>query len=74
MAKKLVIVAVTLGCFAFAVPLFAHHGTASFDTDKTLKVKGVVTAYVWSNPHVLVKMEFKAESGSGTSDGAADAA
>ena len=38
MAKNLLIVAVMLGCFAFAVPLFAHHGTASFDTDKTLKV------------------------------------
>ena len=66
MAKKLVIVAVTAGVFAFAVPLFAHHGTASFDTDKTLMLKGVVTAYVWSNPHVLVKMDVKDDSGNVT--------
>jgi hypothetical protein len=66
MAKQLGIVAVTAGVFAFAVPLFAHHGTASFDTDKTLKLKGVVTAYVWSNPHVLVKMDVKDESGTVT--------
>jgi len=63
MAKKLGIVAVTAGVLAFAVPLFAHHGTASFDTDKTLKLKGIVTAYVWSNPHVLVKMDVKDDSG-----------
>jgi uncharacterized protein DUF6152 len=63
MAKKLGIVAVTVGLFAFAVPLFAHHGTASFDTTKTLSMKGVVTAYVWSNPHVLVKMDVKDDSG-----------
>ena len=66
MAKKLGIVALTAGVFGFAVPLFAHHGTASFDTDKTLKLKGVVTAYVWSNPHVLVKMDVKDESGNVT--------
>ena len=63
MAKKVGIVAVTAGVLAFAVPLFAHHGTASFDTDKTLKLKGIVTAYVWSNPHVLVKMDVKDDSG-----------
>ena len=66
MAKKLGIVAVTAGVLALAVPLFAHHGTASFDTTKTLKLKGVVTAYVWSNPHVLVKMDVKDESGTVT--------
>jgi hypothetical protein len=38
MVKKLGIVAVTVGLFAFAVPLFAHHGTASFDTTKTLSM------------------------------------
>jgi len=63
MATKLGIVAVTAGMFAFAVPLFAHHGTASFDTSKTLMLKGVVTEYVWSNPHVLVKMDVKDDSG-----------
>jgi len=63
MATKLGIVAVTVGVCAFAVPLFAHHGTASFDTTKTLMLKGVVTEYVWSNPHVLVKMDVKDDSG-----------
>ena len=63
MVKKIGIVAVTASVLAFAVPLLAHHGTASFDTAKTLQMTGVVTAYVWSNPHVLVKMDVKDESG-----------
>jgi len=63
MAKKLGIVALTAGVFALAVPLSAHHGTASFDTSKTLMLKGVVAEYIWSNPHVIVKMDVKDESG-----------
>jgi hypothetical protein len=63
MTKRLAIVVVTAGVFAFSMTLLAHHGTASFDTDKTLKMKGVVTEYVWSNPHVLVKMDVKDEGG-----------
>ena len=63
MTHKLGIVAVMVGVFAFSVPLFAHHGTASFDTTKTLMLKGVVTEYIWSNPHVIVKMDVMDDSG-----------
>jgi hypothetical protein len=48
---------------ALSVPLSAHHGTASFDTGKTVTVKGTVTEYVWSNPHVLVKVDARDENG-----------
>ena len=63
MANKVGIVALTVGVVAFAVPLFAHHGAASFDSGKTVTVKGTVTEYVWSNPHVLVKVDAKDDSG-----------
>ena len=63
MAKKLGIVALTVGVFALSAPVFAHHGAASFDTSKTLNLKGTVTEYVWSNPHVLVKMDVKEADG-----------
>ena len=63
MAHKLGIVAVMAGVVAFAVPLFAHHGAASFDSGKTVSVNGTVTEYVWSNPHVLVKVDAKDDSG-----------
>jgi len=63
MTNKLWIVACFAGVVAFCVPLFAHHGAASFDTSKMVTVTGTVTEYVWSNPHVLVKVDVKADNG-----------
>ena len=63
MANKLGIGALMVGFVAFSVPLFAHHGAASFDTSKMVTVTGTVTEYIWSNPHVLVKMDAKDDDG-----------
>jgi len=63
MAHKVGIVAVTAGFLAFSVQLFAHHGAASFDRSKMVTVTGTVTEYIGSNPHVLVKLDAKDESG-----------
>ena len=63
MANRLGIGACLVGVVAFSVPLFAHHGAASFDTGKTVTVSGTVTEYVWSNPHVFVKVDAKDDSG-----------
>jgi hypothetical protein len=52
-----------VGLLTVSVPLFAHHGNASYDATKTLTVKGTVTDYVWANPHVFVKLDGKDESG-----------
>ena len=49
--------------FALASPLFAHHGNAAYDTDKSYTVKGTVTEYIWANPHVFVKVDVKDDSG-----------
>jgi hypothetical protein len=46
-----------------SLPLFAHHGNASYDTEKTVTVKGTVTEYIWANPHVFLKADAKDESG-----------
>ena len=63
MANRLRIVGLLVGVVAFSAPSFAHHGAASFDSGKTVTVKGTVTEYVWSNPHVLVKVDAKDDSG-----------
>jgi hypothetical protein len=47
----------------FSAPLFAHHGTAAFETDKRLTLKGTVTEWYWSNPHCLLRFDVKAENG-----------
>jgi hypothetical protein len=62
MAKTFAIVAL-LGTLAISAPLFAHHGAASFDTEKMITVTGTVTEYVWTNPHVLVKVDAKDAAG-----------
>jgi Family of unknown function (DUF6152) len=59
--RSLSLAVVTLLCLA--VPLFAHHGGAAYDTDKTITVKGTVTDYIWANPHVFVKVDSKDDGG-----------
>ena len=44
-------------------PLFAHHGAASFDTSKKVTVDGTVTEFIWTNPHVYLKVDAKDEEG-----------
>jgi hypothetical protein len=53
---------VLFGLLAFSVPLFPHHGNASFES-KITTVTGTVTEYFWANPHVLVKIDAKDASG-----------
>lgn len=39
------------------VPLFAHHSNATFDTTKTVTVKGTVVDWFWANPHCLLRFD-----------------
>lgn len=57
------IVLSALGFVALSVPLFAHHGNASYDAEKSYVVKGAVTDFIWSNPHVFIKVDVKDENG-----------
>ena len=40
----------------------AHHGNAAYDPKK-VTVKGTVTAWVWSNPHSLLKFDANGDKG-----------
>jgi hypothetical protein len=55
--------AVAAGLLGASLPLFAHHGNATLDTNKTLTMKGNVTEWIWSNPHCLLQFDVKNESG-----------
>jgi hypothetical protein len=46
-----------------AVPLSAHHGSAAFDTGKSVTFKGTVTQWTYSNPHCLLSVDVKGEDG-----------
>ena len=63
MRKSLVIgLAMALGLLV-SIPLFAHHGNASFATDKTVVLKGTVTRWIYASPHLLLMLDVKGENG-----------
>lgn len=57
------ILALTLAFFAVSAAALAHHGTANYNTDSQITVKGTVTDFQFNNPHVLIFMKAKDESG-----------
>ena len=52
-----------VGLIAVSVPLLAHHGYASYDTDKKVTLKGTVARWLWSNPHCLLQLDVTDDSG-----------
>ena len=44
-------------------PLSAHHGNAAYDYEKTLMIKGTVAAWVFANPHSLMKLDVTDDKG-----------
>lgn len=63
MSKKLVI-ALTLALgLLVSVPLFAHHGSASYELDKTVVLKGTVTRWLYASPHMLLMVDVKGDNG-----------
>ena len=55
------LITIFLALLAISVPLFAHHGTAAFDTTKQITLKATVTDWVWANPHCYLKFDAKDE-------------
>src|SRR5260370_28282102 len=53
---------ISLFLLVASLPLLAHHGNAIYEA-KTVTLKGTVTAWLWTNPHVLLKLDVKDESG-----------
>jgi hypothetical protein len=47
---------------ATATPLVAHHSWP-VDFSREITVKGTVTDYTWGNPHVMIGLEVRNESG-----------
>ena len=57
---------VTVSLLVVSARLGAHHGAASFDTERELTLEGAVTEWVWSNPHCFLKFDVTDESGAVT--------
>jgi hypothetical protein len=57
----LVITVVVIAC---GMPLSAHHGSAvSYDVAKQITLTGVVTEWIWKNPHVFILFDVTDDHG-----------
>jgi hypothetical protein len=62
-SKMLVVLAAAVSLLVFSGPVMAHHGVAGYDMTKTITLHGTVSKFDWSNPHVVVFVDAKNESG-----------
>ena len=61
--RHLSALAAGIGLLIAAAPLFAHHANAVFDTEKKVTVKGTVVAWLWANPHCLLRFDVTDDKG-----------
>lgn len=45
------------------VPMLAHHGNSAYDETARVPIKGVVTEFVWVNPHSQIYLDVKGKDG-----------
>jgi Family of unknown function (DUF6152) len=64
MKRNPLVILAALGILVlFSGPAMAHHGVAGYDMTKTITLHGTVTKFDWSNPHVVVYVDAKNDSG-----------
>src|SRR5579872_5757867 len=63
MKSRILQIALAFGILSVPVALFAHHGAAIYDESKGVTVKGVVTEWLWANPHCLLEFDAKDDQG-----------
>jgi len=52
-----------VGFLAAALPMFAHHGRATYDETKLETIMGTVSSFVFSNPHAQLFLDVKDDKG-----------
>jgi hypothetical protein len=61
--RVLAFLAAAAGVLIPFVSLSAHHGSAAFESGKSIVMKGTVTRWFWANPHCFLSYDVKDESG-----------
>jgi hypothetical protein len=61
--KHSAILAAAVGLLTIVGPIFAHHGTAAYDTTQETTVKGTVTDFLFINPHTVIFLDVKNDKG-----------
>jgi hypothetical protein len=62
-ATPLLIGSLVVCLLAASGPAFAHHAWHGYDMDNVTAVKGTVTQFDWSNPHVWISFEMTDDKG-----------
>src|ERR1051325_1278679 len=64
MKTRLLIALAVVGIVMLSMVAFAHHGTGiSYDMNKAVNLKGVVTKFEWLNPHSQLYFDVKDKDG-----------
>lgn len=64
MQTRLSVIGVGVGLLLAAGPVVAHHAfSAEFDSNKPVKLRGVVTKMDWINPHAWIHIDVKGPDG-----------
>lgn len=60
MRNKVLLSLIAVGIvLTLSAPVFAHHGSAAYETSKTITITGTVTDFQFVNPHVLISLDAK---------------
>ncbi len=52
-----------VGFASIAIPVFAHHGSATYDETKLAVIMGTVSSFQFSNPHAQLFLDVKDSKG-----------
>lgn len=61
--RLVTILGVAVGVLMLSGPMFAHHSQSIYDMENVISVKGTVTEFEWSNPHIVIHMNAKNDKG-----------
>jgi uncharacterized protein DUF6152 len=62
--KSIMFLALLCGLLMPSALVFAHHGSASYKTDKVVVLKqATVTKFSWANPHAMLMFDVKDDKG-----------
>ena len=62
MTRRAMVSVIVIVIVAAAGPLLAHHAWP-VDNSRAVTVSGTVTGYEWGNPHVMIGLDVKTQSG-----------
>src|SRR5215475_13210656 len=61
--KCVVLGTLTATLLLLSSAMSAHHGNSAYDEQARVTIKGVITEFVWTNPHCQIYLDVKDKNG-----------